>query len=152
MLASEVPLTDRRQMLRVKGIPRPKPRQTNRDRWAPSKSVLDYRFWADLIRLRWRTVYHSPPWEGGIALSCVFEFPIPAGWTKAKRALAEAGDLSHTSPPDLDNLVKGVADALNKIAWRDDCQVMSYVEPTQKLWAPPEQEGVWITVEYLGDY
>ena len=149
MLASEIPLAENRRMLRVLGFPRPKPRMTQKDRYQPSKSVQDYRFWGDLVRLRWRSAFPGDPWLGPISLGCIFEFPIPESWSKKEKALALAGDKHHTSPPDLDNLIKGVADALNTIAWRDDCQIVSYSEPTMKVWAPPEHASAWITVEKL---
>lgn len=151
MLSCEAPLKDGRIMFRVKGLPRPKPRQTQRDRFAPSRSVQDYRFWADLIRTHWQSLGWKEPWEGGISLSCIFEFPIPDSWSQKKKKLALEGKIDHTSPPDLDNLVKGVADALNKLAWKDDCQISNYFEPMTKLWAPVSEAGVWITIERIGD-
>ena len=147
MLPIELELHPHRRMLRVRGIPRPKPRMTHKDRYTPSKSVQDYRFWADLVRLRWREAFKGDPWLGPITLSCIFEFPIPASWNKQKTALALSGQTAHTSPPDLDNLIKGITDALNTVAWRDDCQIVGYFEPISKVWAPPKEAGAWITVE-----
>ncbi len=149
MLSYELPLPTNRRVLRVMGIPRPKPRQTNRDRWKPSKSVEQYRYWADLVRLSWAESFPGEPWIGPISLSCVFEFPIPDSWSKGKKNEALNGMIQHASPPDLDNLVKGVADALNHQAWVDDCQIVGYFEPIMKVWAPPEQAGVWIAVEKM---
>ena len=112
-----IPITDTRQMLRVRGIPRPKPRQTRKDKFDPSKSVQDYRFWADKVRLAWTQSFKDEPWPGAIMLSAVFEFPIPGRWNKRERELALSGSLSHTSPPDLDNLFKGVVDERLSIRW-----------------------------------
>ena len=52
-------------------------------------------------------------------------FPVPASWSKKKRAAAMAGDIYPTAKPDADNLAKAILDALNGIAYRDDKQVVS---------------------------
>ena len=49
---------------------------------------------------------------------------IPTSWSQKKRQAALAGDLSPTGKPDFDNLAKCVGDALNKIVWRDDSQII----------------------------
>ena len=36
------------------------------------------------------------------------------------------GIVYRTAKPDLDNIIKGIQDALNKVAWRDDAQVVQY--------------------------
>ena len=50
---------------------------------------------------------------------------IPASWSKKKRLAALAGDLAPIGKPDWDNLQKCVGDALNKIVWNDDSQIIS---------------------------
>ena len=46
-------------------------------------------------------------------LNAVLEmrFPVPASWSKARRARALAGAEWHTSKPDADNVAKAIADA-----------------------------------------
>jgi Holliday junction resolvase RusA-like endonuclease len=48
-----------------------------------------------------------------------FYFEQPKSWSKKKKEET----LWHTSKPDIDNLQKGVKDALNGIAYVDDSQV-----------------------------
>ena len=48
-----------------------------------------------------------------------FYFEQPKSWSKKKKEET----LWHTSKPDIDNLQKGVKDALNGIAYIDDSQV-----------------------------
>ena len=150
MLNCERELEDRGIIrFRINGIPRAKPRQTQRDKFAPSLAVQNYRFWADLVRLAWRENVKGEPWEGGIALGAIFFFPIPQSWPAAKRNEAMVRDLPHIIKPDIDNLLKGISDPLNGLAWRDDCQICRLLEPCEKLWTPQAAAGAWITVERL---
>lgn len=51
----------------------------------------------------------------------------------------------HTVKPDLDNLIKIVKDALNKLAYEDDCQIMQVTALKRRSAAP----GIMITLEEL---
>lgn len=55
------------------------------------------------------------PLDCAVLLDIVFRF---------ERAKANKKE-EHTQRPDLDNLIKSVKDALNKVVWDDDCQVVS---------------------------
>ncbi len=59
------------------------------------------------------------PTMSPIFMKIEFFFEIPKSWSKVKKD----GAKWHISRPDTDNLVKGVKDALNGIAYRDDAQV-----------------------------
>ena len=52
--------------------------------------------------------------------------------------------------PDLDNIIKSVLDALNGVAWRDDCQVVGLrgdkMDRTRRT-----DESLEVTVEYLSE-
>jgi len=48
----------------------------------------------------------------------------------------------HTIKPDIDNLIKGVLDGLNKIAFKDDCQVIKM--DIEKSYADQESVEIWI--------
>jgi Holliday junction resolvase RusA-like endonuclease len=50
--------------------------------------------------------------------------PVPPSWSQKKRLAAISGDLAHIGKPDFDNIAKIVGDALNKIVWRDDSQII----------------------------
>lgn len=62
----------------------------------------------------------------GEALTVLVEafMPVPASWSKKDRAAALAGDMHHIGKPDGDNICKAALDALNKIAWNDDAQIV----------------------------
>lgn len=63
--------------------------------------------------------------------------------------LARPKTVERSSPsvkPDLDNLVKAVADALNKIAWADDGQIVR-IEAEKRYVRGDDAEGVTILIE-----
>jgi Holliday junction resolvase RusA-like endonuclease len=64
------------------------------------------------------------PLQGGVRVTLQAFLPVPSSWSQKKQKLALAGDLHPTTRPDLDNLMKGVADACNGIVWRDDKQII----------------------------
>lgn len=51
-------------------------------------------------------------------------YSIPASASKKKQQQMEAGIIRPTKKPDWDNIGKVVADSLNKIAYKDDAQVV----------------------------
>lgn len=51
-------------------------------------------------------------------------YTIPASASKKKKEQMESGDLRPTKKPDMDNIVKVVADSLNHVAYRDDAQIV----------------------------
>ncbi|WP_170162071.1 RusA family crossover junction endodeoxyribonuclease [Paracoccus siganidrum] len=65
--------------------------------------------------------FFPEPIEGPVKLRIVAVFAVPASWSKKKSAAHEGG--FHVQRPDGDNLLKSIKDGLNRIAWRDDCQV-----------------------------
>lgn len=111
--------------------PCPKPRMTQRDKWAKRPEVLRYRAFCDVARLLRIDV---PP-----ACRIVFHIPMPPSWTKKQRADNEGQP--HLQKPDLDNLAKALLDAV----YEDDSCVWR-IEAT-KLWA---REGA-IEVEAISE-
>lgn len=82
--------------------PCPKPRMTRRDKWAKRPCVMRYRAFKDKVRLR-RVELPQP-------CTVVFWMPMPKSWAQSVK-LAHEGQ-PHRCKPDLDNLVKGLWDAL----------------------------------------
>lgn len=52
-------------------------------------------------------------------------YPIAKSASKKKRQQMLAGLIWPTKKPDLDNVIKSILDALNKVAYHDDTQIVS---------------------------
>lgn len=67
----------------------------------------------------------QPPLEGPLDLRISAFMPVPQSWSQRKQAQALAGVVMPTGKPDWDNLAKSVCDALSKVVFRDDSQVVN---------------------------
>ena len=94
----------------VYGNPIAKPRMTRRDVWKKRPCVVKYRAWADKIRAE------VPKIESG-KIRLKYYIAFPASYPTKKREKLKG--CPHTLRPDIDNLNKGVLDAL----FEDDCGV-----------------------------
>ncbi|HHY74060.1 MAG TPA: RusA family crossover junction endodeoxyribonuclease [Bacillus bacterium] len=83
------------------------------------------------------------PLKGALDVHIVFSMPIPKSWSNKRKC--EVVGRYHTKKPDTDNLVKGVFDSLNKIAWEDDNQVAKVT--AVKIYS--EHPGIDVTVREL---
>ena len=81
--------------------------------------------------------------EGRIKVKIVAYFEIPKTTTKKQKDLILSNEISPTKKPDIDNIVKIILDALNKMAFKDDNQITKL--EVEKLYA--EKEKVYIKVE-----
>lgn len=111
-------------MARFNLDPVAKPRMTQSDKWNERPAVL--RYWAfkdDLQRQAGEQGFILPP-----AFAVTFYLPMPQGWSKIKKfgALGKP----HQARPDLDNMVKAVADSLLP---ENDSTVWAVF--ARKLWA-----------------
>lgn len=80
-----------------------------------------------------------------VSLTVSATFTHPGSWSAKKKQETHW----KTSKPDLDNIVKAVKDALNKIVWIDDSQVVT-LTATKHYARGLEAEGLLISVEPLG--
>lgn len=96
-----------------------KPRMTKADKWKKRPIVLRYRGYCDELRLN-----YTQPLPEAVALR--FVIPMAVSWSRKKKALHHG--TPHKQTPDIDNLVKGLLDALCK----DDCYVHTVY--ASKVW------------------
>lgn len=98
-------------------IPQPRPRITVRAGFANAYTPKDHPIHAyrDAIALSWRP---RPQLDGPLRLEIELVFTRPKSARKRQW---------HTVKPDASNVVKGIEDALNGLAWKDDSQVIELV-------------------------
>lgn len=101
--------------------------------WARAGSVGARRFtppkmadWKTLAGFRAKQAMQGNP---------LFNFPLraiytavyeaPSSWPQWKKEAALAGKIGKTSPPDIDNLFKCVADAFNGVVYTDDALIVN---------------------------
>lgn len=68
-----------------------------------------------------------PPFEGAVAVGLHLFVTPPASWSQKKQRAALSGGVYPTSKPDVDNVIKGIFDAMNEIVWKDDKQAVDLV-------------------------
>jgi len=88
--------------------PVPKPRQSIRDKWSPSKSTLRYRLFADELRYQAMDMKFVLP----DSFAVEFVIPMPKSWSIRQKSLMNGRP--HKQTPDLSNLLKSLEDALRK--------------------------------------
>lgn len=69
--------------------------------------------------------YVKTPLEGALRVRLAFIYPIPTRWSQKKKVQAMNNELLPQVKPDIDNVIKGVFDALNGVAWKDDNLVVN---------------------------
>ena len=78
------------------------------------------------------------PDEAMLDMRILAFYTIPKSASKKKQAAMVSGAIRPTKKPDADNVVKGIADSLNQIAYRDDtqivdCQVRKFYSETPRV-------------------
>ncbi|MFT7880952.1 MAG: RusA family crossover junction endodeoxyribonuclease [Sulfurimonas sp.] len=101
--------------IEIKPKAAPRPRVTRRGTYNP-RDYTDYKSTIALVAKQKFTKKDT-----ALAMQIDFFFKKPKSWSKKKKE----NPPYHTFKPDVDNLIKGVKDALNGIAYRDDAQVVS---------------------------
>lgn len=95
------------------------------------------------IRTAWVLQNGAKPISGALNVTCEFDFVPPVSWSKKRRENALKGG-EMVKKPDTDNLMKAVLDALNGVAYFDDCQVQTIC--ATKRYAERAAVRVWISV------
>ena len=110
-------------IITLKINPVAKPRMTRQDKWMKRPCVVRYRAYCDELckQARKQNLTSLPD-----SLRVGFAIPMPVSWSKKKRLTMEG--MPHQQKPDIDNLVKGVMDAMSK----DDANV--YELEAEKWW------------------
>lgn len=116
--------------------PNTKPRMTRVDKWKKRPCVVQYRSFKDLLRIECKRVELTtlqPQLQ-----SLIFHISMPDSWSKKKKL--EMDGKPHQQSPDLDNLVKGLWDAILE----QDNYIYSIKGELGKYWA---KEGKIILIQ-----
>lgn len=105
--------------IQIKAVP--KPRLTQRDKWAHRPIVDRYHAFCDELRFKYGST------RVPAALKLTFYIEMPKSWAQKKRNAYNG--LEHQQKPDIDNLSKAVMDAL--------CEDDSYIFAlhAEKYWS-----------------
>lgn len=104
----------------IKGKARPRVNTYTCKAYTP-ENTKDYEL---LIKQYFKLKYpRYVPLENRVAVKIIAQFKIPKSATKKDKLLIEEGKLSPAKKPDIDNIIKIVLDALNKMAFKDDNQI-----------------------------
>lgn len=80
----------------------------------------------NLVKISFQNAYPKHDLiTGAIDLTILAYFSIPRSWSKKRQNLALDGKIHKTSSPDADNITKAICDGLNKVAWKDDSQIIA---------------------------
>lgn len=88
-----------------------------------SKSVTDYQKAIRAMALE-QTSAEQRNLSGPLYVSVEFVWQTPKSWTRAQVKEAQDKFVYRIARPDIDNLCKGVFDALNGVIWNDDSQIV----------------------------
>lgn len=88
----------------------------------PDKTVV----YENLIRTEYsiQTGNFRYPDDAMLDMRILAYYSIPKSASKKKRAMMLEGVIRPTKKPDMDNVMKVVADSLNQVAYKDDTQIV----------------------------
>lgn len=93
-------------------------RMTQRSKWKDqsAQKYLSYKHFIGVVARR----HIAEPITKPVGITIAFYYPIPKSWSKVKKDEANDHGIMPAVKPDIDNCIKGVFDALNGVAWKDD--------------------------------
>jgi len=101
-----------------------RPRIARGHAYTPERTAM----YEGLVRMAYLGKYGAEqPYIGEVAMHISAYFAIPKSASKKRRADMASGVVRPTKRPDCDNVAKIVMDALNGLAYEDDCQVVDCV-------------------------
>lgn len=128
---------------KIKGKARPR-FSTKTGRAYTTADTISYEHWVKFCYKEQSNVYLQGPIRARIEVY----YSIPKSYTKKRRLEIKEGRERATKKPDIDNITKIILDALNKIAFDDDSQV---VELTVIKRYTEENERVEFELEEIKD-
>lgn len=125
----------------IKGKARPRVNVTTCRAYTP-ENTKDYEM---LIKQYFKLKYPKyVPLENRVYVKIIAKFKVPKTATKKEKELILEGKLSPTKKPDIDNIVKIILDALNKMAFKDDNQITKIEVEKEYTF---DEEKVYVKIE-----
>ena len=112
---------------------RPKAKERPRHRGSAAYTPKATKDYERDVRYYYERECGKPPTDKPVMVTMTFNFSIPASARKADKARMLMGTCPYTARPDLDNIEKAVMDALNGVAFKDDCQVVAKIS-LKRFW------------------
>lgn len=93
--------------------------------YTPEKTAV----YENLVKLEYERQCSGIRFEDGKQLKMMIEayYGIPKSTSKKKLGLMLSGEIRPVKKPDMDNVIKIIADSLNGIAYKDDTQIVEAV-------------------------
>ncbi|GAA3723099.1 RusA family crossover junction endodeoxyribonuclease [Salinicoccus jeotgali] len=111
-----------------KPVPQPRPRvyqaASGKSKAVNSRRSRTYKRLVKLTAKSYMNRQRLTIAECPITVHLTFVFTPPKSYTKKKLKAIEDGSLVYQKKPDLDNLAKGILDALNETVYKDDSQIV----------------------------
>ena len=104
-------------------VPKARPRVVNVHGFSRTYTPKRTTNFENLVKVMYTESYPDVVLSGPLAMEIRVFFQIPKSATKKNRTKWLTGRYPVTKRPDLDNLIKSICDALNKVAYDDDSQV-----------------------------
>ena len=108
-----------------------RPRFTTKGRYPRAVDPPKSREYKNLVKKLAYDAYQGEPLDGPIKIKMIHYFEIPKSYSKKRKKACLEGIERPTKKPDIDNVYKGIADAMSGIIYQDDKQI---VEDTQEQW------------------
>lgn len=125
-----------------------RPRFTQVGNYTKTYTPEDTASYENLVKLEYKAQCGRTMFEKDTMLDMrVFAYyTIPKSESKKKQRLMKDGIIRPTKKPDMDNIIKIIADSLNKIAYHDDSQIVDTM--VRKYYS--EYPRVEITIQTVG--
>lgn len=107
-----------------RGQGRPRTRVVKREFATIYKDPVDRAYEDSIRELAKEAMGDLAPFEGPVSLSLRFRLAVPKSYSKRVRAAMLAGEQAYLGAFDVSNMVKSTEDAMNKVVWLDDKQVV----------------------------
>ena len=90
-----------------------------------------------------RAMAGRPPLDGPVMAVIQIRIPVPASYSKRRRAAILAGEEPYWGSGDIDNQLKSIFDACNGVVFLDDKQIVRLTA----IKTPSENPGVDVRIE-----